>query len=459
MTNANENSFGQNKQRTNDSIFQEVSSLINARDGDSLYTLLNDDFKSKFRKDAFTGFLKDNLYPLGKMKEYSFIDRKEGISSYKIVYAKATLEFSMEVDEDGKISSLRFLPYKEPVATKSFAAATNNPMKTTLDTDVDHIATQYINKANTVGLCIGILKNGTTAIYGYGATAKENNHIPDSEAIFEIGSITKTFTAVLLAYYVGQNKLSLSDPITKYLPDSVAANKNLQAITLQMLSNHTSGLARIPDNMQYADLLNPYKNYNRQQLFTYLKDCKLQSVPGEKYAYSNLGAGLLGVILENASGQTYEQMVSSVICKPLAMSNTFQHANKPQKERLVSVYNATGEPVIMWDMDALAGAGGLKSTMHDMLLYAEENMTDDKTDLSNAFALTHKITYDKEMSVGLGWHKVKTDNMDCYWHNGGTGGSSSYIGFVPDKKIAVIVLSNAVESVDVLAGNILKILD
>ncbi len=456
----NMSASAQSKERLNDSLFTIVKNYINVQKGDALYAMLDDDFKAKFTQETFTTVLKSGLYPLGAIIESSFMEIKDGVSSYKTECTNAMLQFKIGADKDGKIAHLQFLPYKEPVANKSYTVASDNPMKTALDSQVDNIARAYVNKVNTVGLSIGVVKDGDTYTYGYGATQKENGHIPGPDAIFEIGSITKTFTATLLAYFVTEGKVSLSDPITKYLPDSVAANKSLQQITLQMLANHTSGLPRLPSNMllNAATMVDPYKDYDKEKLFAYLKKCELASVPGEKYTYSNLAAGLLGTILERVSGKTYEEMVTDIICKPLHMNNTVQHPDAKQKEQEVKVYNDKGEPVQMWNMDALAGAGALRSSLHDMLLYAQVNMKEKKSSLSKAMTLTHHITYDKEMTIGLGWHMGKTKDDNYIWHNGGTGGCSSYMAFSPDKKIAVVVLSNSAESTDVVGQDIFKAL-
>ncbi len=450
----------QSKEKLNDSLFTIVKNYVNLQNGDALYAMLDDDFKAKFPKETFLLVLKSGLYPLGAIIQSSFMEIKDGVSSYKTECTNAMLQFKIGADKDGKIAHLQFLPYKEPVANKSYTVASDNPMRTALDSEVDDVARRYINKVNTVGLSIGVVKDGDTYTYGYGATAKDNGHIPSPDAIFEIGSITKTFTATLLAYYVEEGKVALSDPITKYLPDSVAANKDLQKITLQNLANHTSGLPRLPANLLLtaATMADPYKGYNKEKLFAYLKKCELASVPGEKYAYSNLAAGLLGTILEGVSGKTYEEMATDIICKPLHMNNTVQHPDAKQKEQEVKVYNDKGEPVQMWNMDALAGAGALRSSLHDMLQYAQANMKEKKGSLSKAMTLTHHITYDKEMTIGLGWHMGKTKDDNYIWHNGGTGGSSSYMAFSPEKKIAVVVLSNSAESTDAVGLDIFKAL-
>ena len=452
----NSYSSAQGAKEMNETVFAEVKTLINSKKPDALYALLNDDFKAKFNKETFTGILNTNLYPLGAIKEYTFISFSDGVSAYKAVCNSAVLEFKIGTDPTGKIAHLRFLPYKEPATEKTFTVASSNPLVTALDKHVDAKARPYINKVNTVGLCIGIIKDNAATIYGYGETVKRNKKIPDAYSIFEIGSVTKTFTATLLAYYVSEGKVALSDPITKYLPDYVTANMELKAITLEMLSNHTSGLPRIPDNLLggNTDMLNPYKSYDEKMLFSYLKNCKLQSEAGTQYAYSNLAAGLLGVILEHISGTTYEQMVIDIICKPLGMVNTKQHLNTDQIQ--AAVYNEKGEQVVMWDMDALAGAGALRSTVHDMLKYVQANMNEDNSSLSKAIQLTHKVTYHKEMSVGLGWHLDEISGTTYYWHNGGTGGSRSFVAFMPDKKIAVVVLSNCAEDADDVGKSILK---
>ena len=453
--------YAQNKDKVNDSLFTMLKTNINAQNSDAVYALLSDDFKAKFSNDKVVTILKTNLYPMGEIKETSFIASKDGVSCYKTVCANAVLEFKIGADDAGKIAHMQFLPYKEPVATKNHTVPSDNPMRTMLDKRIDSIARNYINKVSTVGLSIGVVKNGNTYTYGYGATAKEGGRIPNADAIFEIGSISKTFTATLLAYYAVDRKVSLTDPITKYLPDSVAANKNLQQVTLRMLANHTSGLPRLPSNLPLTEaaMANPYKDYDHAKLFDYLKNCELSSTPGEKYAYSNLGAGLLGAILERVSHKTYDQMVVDVICRPLGMNNTMQHIGSAYKERLVKVYNDKAEPVMMWDMDALAGAGALRSSANDLLIYAQANMMKDAGKLSQAMDLTHGITYDKEITIGLGWHMGKNGNDNYLWHNGGTGGSSSYMAFSPDNNIAVVVLSNSTENTDAVGQDIFKLLD
>ncbi len=455
-------SLAQGSQERNEDIFVQVIAHINDHRSDLVYNMLNGSFRVKYTSEVFAGVLETNLYPLGKITTHELMNYNNGLSRYKVTAGSTLLEFRISLDDSDMIAGLRFLPYKEAASSKTVLVPTDNPLQTKQDRRIDTIARRYINQSTTVGMSIGIYKGDNSYFYGYGSTEKGHNHIPGSDAIFEIGSITKTFTATLLAYYVGEHKVALSDPITKYLPDSVAANKELQQITLQMLANHTSGLPRLPSNLELSNttMINPYKTYNKEQLFAALKDCKLQSVPGEKYTYSNLAAGLLGAILERVSGISYEQMTTNIICKSFNMTSTMQHPDSAEADRQVAVYNDRGTPVVMWDFDALAGAGALRSTTHDMLLYARANMEQDKTNLGKAIALTHNITCATEMNVGLGWHMNKfPDGTTYYWHNGGTGGSSSYIAFIVEKNIAVVLLSNAATTTDDTGIDLLKLLD
>ncbi|MDB5144126.1 MAG: beta-lactamase family protein, partial [Mucilaginibacter sp.] len=409
--------------------------------------------------DAFKDIADRQLFPIGPIRQsslISFVNNK--MSTYKLEFDSGMLQLLMTLDKDDKLELFLFKPYREEAPDKLKPVRTSNLMRTLTDKKVDSAARNYIQKSNTVGLSIGIFKDGVTHIYNYGETAAGNGVMPDANSIFEIGSITKTFTSTLLAYYVNEGKVKLTDPITKYLPDSVAANKELQNVILLTLSNHTSGLPRLPDNFEYhsSDPLDPYKDYTKQYLFSYLKSCKLITKPGDTYAYSNLAVGLLGTILEQVSGKSFAEMVQEIICDPLNMQSTRQHLNQLQKQRFVKVYNEEGKETPAWNFNVLAPCGALRSTVNDMLIYAKANVTKDDTKLSKAFELTHQITFDKGVKLGLAWHIIVVNNVEYYFHNGGTYGCSSFLAFNAEKNIAVVVLSNAQESTDELGSAVLK---
>ncbi len=455
-------SFAQNRQlQKTDSVLTLVKQNFALKNANGIYALTGDKFRTALSLVAFQQVCAQQLFPLGNIKASTLLSfQNNSLATYKLQFEAVTLQFLMSLDQFDKIEVFLFQPYKDNSIKKLDLAATDNKLATVADKKVDTAAREYIQKANTVGLSIGIIKNGVLNIYNYGETAKGTKKRPTGNTIFETGSITKTFTATLLAWYVNEGKAKLTDPITKYLPDSVAANPQLKNVTLLSLSNHTSGLPRLPENYSAQtpyNRENPYKNYTKQLLFSYLKRCRLNIDPGKTYAYSNLGVGLLGVVLEKISGKSYEQMVQQVICTPLLMKNTAQHLSRIQNDRFTTVYDDNGEITAAWDFDALAACGALRSSVSDLATYVKANMIKDQSKLSKAFDLTHQITYTiTDTKIGLGWHIINVAGTPYTFHNGGTYGSSSFMAFNKEKNLAVIVLSNAAESTDALGAELIK---
>lgn len=447
------------KQRKNDSVFTLVFKYFNERQAEAIYELTGELFKKQLSSETFKYIADKQLFPLGPIRQSSLVSfQNNKLSTYKLQFDSGTLQLLMTLDKDDKLELFLFRPYNEEAPGKLKPVRTSNLMRTFTDKKVDSVARGYIQKANTVGLSIGIMKNGVVHTYNYGETAAGNGQMPDANSIYEIGSITKTFTATLLAYYTDEGKVKLNDPVTKYLPDSVASNKEMEGITLEMLSNHTSGLPRLPDNFQFhsSDPYDPYKDYNQQHLFEYLKTCKLNSKPGEVYAYSNLAVGLLGTILEHVSGKSFAQMVEEMICKPLDMQNTVQQLSPAQKQRFVTVYNEDGKMTTPWSFNTLAPCGALRSTVNDLLAYIKANIVKNNTKLSKALELTHRITFNNDAKLGLGWHTIVVDGVEYYFHDGGTYGSSSFLAFNIEKDIAVVVLSNSAANTAELGTNLIR---
>lgn len=353
---------------------------------------------------------------------------------------------------------LRLLLQKLLIKDKTPPIASDNPLQSEVDKGVDDAARLYLQKTNTVGLCIGIIDHDQTGIYSYGETALGTGSLPDGDSIFEIGSITKTFAAALLAHFILTGKMNADDPITKYLPADVALNPELKNIRIVHLSNHTSGLPRLPANLRAYSLRNPYQNYTDSKLFEALKTVRLTSSPGTVYAYSNLAVGLLGKILERVGGKSFEELVKQVITAPLGMSNTFQHPDTGQINKQVEAYNQWGKPTPNWDFQALAACGAFRSSINDLLLYARANMIVNDTASSQALQLTHRLTFSDKQKIGLGWHIFSVKGADYRWHNGGTGGCRSFIAFSTEQKTAVAVLSNSAVGCDALALSILKLM-
>ncbi len=288
----------------------------------------------------------------------------------------------------------------------------------------------------STGLVVGVVEPSGSRVVSYGAPAV------DGDTLFEIGSITKVFTALLLADMVERGAVALTDPVAKYLPESVKLPK---AITLAHLATHTSGLPRLPGNLLPRDPANPYADYTVAQLHEFLSTVKPAREPGEKYEYSNLGAGLLGHALARRAGTDYETLVRKRILEPLGMKSTAITLSKELQARLVAGHDENLKPVANWDVPTLAGAGALRSTVNDMLKFTSAALGYTKSPLAKAFAAmlaARRPTGNPDLEIALGWHIATAGGRDIVWHNGGTGGYRSYMAFDPKNRTGVVVLSN-----------------
>ncbi|MFD2148688.1 serine hydrolase domain-containing protein [Mucilaginibacter antarcticus] len=327
-----------------------------------------------------------------------------------------------------------------------------------MDSVVDNIVTTYIQTKGNVGLSAGVYYKGKDYFYNYGETKVGNNQLPVSHTIYDIGSITKTFTATLLAIAVEQGKVTLSTPIAKFLPDSVALNKEIKNITLEELANHTSGLPRLPDNFQanVTDTYQPYENYGVNDMFSYLKHCKINNPPGAKYGYSNFGAGLLAVILERIYHKSYQELLRQYITGPAKLTETGFAADN--STTLAQGYNEQDQPVAPWKFLAMQGAGVLKSSAFDLLSYSKLQLLHPNQPLHEALRLTHRVTFDDGTNIiGLGWHYL-ADFKNVLQHAGGTGGYRSMICIDPDKQLTVVVLTNNATTGDSLGIELIEAL-
>ncbi len=443
----------ESKQRINQAIFNKVEYHFNLQEPDSIYALASAKFTKSLSLQAFQTVMTQQLYPLGQIQSAELISYEKDQGVYKLNFISTPLQLVLGLDSLNKIETFLFQPYAgQPVASKTSTVASSSTTASNFDRFVDSLALRYTRKNNTHALAIGIINVGKTSSYYYGETEKGNRQLPDENTLFEIGSISKTFTATLLAYLVETNQLNLDDTITKYLPDSAAENADLQRITLRQLANHTSGLPRLPINLAVSSAnnpLDPYAEYTKEHLYTYLKSYKATVSPDSLYEYSNLGYGILGDILSTTYGKPYNEMVQDIICEPLGLKNTTADMGIGT-QYIAKGYNEKGEETPHWTFDAFTAHGSLKSTIPDLLTYAKSHFKMPETDLENAFALTRQFTYftPPDTDIGLAWHMNLIGGDLVYWHNGATFGSRSYIALSPDKKVAVVILSNTAESVD-----------
>ncbi|HEX3580077.1 MAG TPA: serine hydrolase, partial [Thermoanaerobaculia bacterium] len=306
---------------------------------------------------------------------------------------------------------------------------------------VDRIDVQH----QGVGIVVGVIDPAGRRVVAYGKTANDGTPV-DANSVFEIGSVTKVFTSLLLADMVQRGEVALTDPVSKYLPANVKMpERGGKKITLVDLATHTSGLPRLPSNFNPKDPANPYADYTVAQLYEFLSTVQLTRDIGSKYEYSNLGGGLLGHVLALRAGTDYETLVRTRILQQLAMKSTAITLSKAMKDRLATGHDASLQPVANWDLPTLAGAGALRSTANDLLTFVGANLGIVKSPLALSMAAmlaTRRPTGNPGLEIALGWHITTRDGHEIVWHNGGTGGYRTWIGFDPKSRTGVVVLSN-----------------
>ena len=329
------------------------------------------------------------------------------------------------------------------------------------DSKIKEILRDRIDVAKkSVGIVVGLVDDKGTRIVSYGKPALDSSQTLDGDSVFEIGSVTKVFTATVLADMAERGELNLNDPISKFLPKSVKApTHDGKEITLADLSSQTSGLPRMPGNFAPKDATNPYADYSVDQMYAFLSGYALTRDPGTQYLYSNLGVGLLGHILALRAGSEYENLIVRRVCQPLKMENTRITLTSGMKARLATGHNAGLKPVANWDLPTLAGAGALRSTVNDMLKFVAANLGLVGTPLAPAMSKTHQVLHEtgsQGLEVGLGWHILKRFDTELIWHNGGTGGYHSFVGFVKRQRRGVVVLSNSTNDIDDIGRHLLE---
>jgi serine-type D-Ala-D-Ala carboxypeptidase/endopeptidase len=331
-----------------------------------------------------------------------------------------------------------------------------------MEDEVEELARQFLQNRNNYGLAIGIVYKDSDYKMCFGKTSTKNSHAVDTGSVFEIGSITKVFTSVVLADEVVKGNMKLNESFVSYLPKPVN-RPELSSIQLRHLASHSSGLPRLATNFwpTVTDQGDPYKDYSEQHLYSFLSDYRPERKPESGYEYSNVAMGLLGNILSSRNHCTYEELIQKRICEPFHMSQTHVRVTPEQMPRIAEGHS-NGQPVRNWDfLDATAGQGALKSTVTDMVKFTRYSLYPEQSELGKAILMTQEEHYFDVRSrrrVGLGWHIGRFGEEKYLEHNGATGGYRSFIGLIPDSKIGVVILSNSDNSVDNLGIQILEVL-
>ena len=280
-----------------------------------------------------------------------------------------------------------------------------------------------------------------TMVYAEGPQSESLGQTHTEETPFEIGSVSKVFTGLLLHDMVQKGEVTLDTTVRDILPD-VKMRDDVAAITLKELATHSSGLGRMPPNLGTIYLLrhakNPYADYDRKKLYKALSRAKIAE---EGFEYSNFGAGLLGDLLSVKAGKPYCTLIDERITQPHNL-NTITCSSIP--DGIAQPHLWTGDENPVWEFDSLAGAGAIRANSLELgvllshldLLYMERALENGHPDYMN----THYK--DEEQEVGLGWMIFDIEGERCYVHDGMTGGSSSFVGACPEQELGIILLMN-----------------
>ena len=301
----------------------------------------------------------------------------------------------------------------------------------------------------------GLSARGKREILSFRSPDAELVPIPGPETIYEIGSFSKVYTTSVLAVLEAQGHISLEDPISKYVP--VDMPTDVAGITIRQLATHTSGLARVCKifgKMAYEDYRTCYLRYRKEDLYEELRTVELAYPPGQGSEYSIIGMGTLGHILELVAGKPFEALLAETICEPLGLKDTGYELSDDQLSRVVRGYASDGEPMPSWYHDVLLPQGGLRSTMTDMLTFAEANLRNDGSTLLKALSRTREHHVERSQALtpieggpkysiqGLAWWGFETPKGTAWRHDGCTLYYQSSVSVCEPAAVALVALTS-----------------
>lgn len=302
-----------------------------------------------------------------------------------------------------------------------------------------------VDSGEIAGLVVAVIDGPESAVIGIGKTGATP---PDTHTVYEIGSITKTFTGLLLAQAVKSGAVTLEQPVALLLPGFTVPSYSGKPIKLIDLATQTSGLPRLPTNMHPAQGDNPYADYGAAALKEFLASHQLAREPGKTNLYSNLGFGLLGYALSVQAKKPYADLLRDQIAGPLGMSSTATALSPAMRARLAPGHDALGAAVGNWDFDAMAGAGAIRSDAEDMVRYLQAMMAAAPDSAYMLARTPQRPVQGNDMRIGLAWMTSMIRGVPVVWHNGMTGGYASFAGFTADGKRGVVLMTNSAVSLD-----------
>jgi len=423
-------------------LVDDFIKAYNNEDYQSVYELFSAEMKTALPKKNLKKFLKNLNSNAGKISENDFLRKENNVVIYKLTFENWVSQYSFSFNDEKEISEVFYFDdFQELTLPKSAIYGLPEKQKSISKTQLELIFEKTKYFPNSSELSLAFINGNNINYYGIRRQNDSIIYINNSQHIFEIGSITKLFTANLLAKAVLDNRVKFDENINDYL--RIKINKNTK-ISFKSLANHTSGLPRMPSNFDdQIDLPeNPYKNYDQSYLEDYLKnflkvDKKAIGVP----SYSNIGFAILGYTISKIYEMSYEDLIQKFIFSKLEMNSSFLSADKVDN-RLVKGLNENGDITSNWDLSSMTSAGGILSNVEDLVKFGSAHFDESNVELNLMKKKTAEVN--EQIDIGIGWHIINSEKSEnkWHWHNGGTGGYSSSMTLDFKNKTGVIILSN-----------------
>ena len=327
-----------------------------------------------------------------------------------------------------------------------------------LDTDI-HLkeklksAIEPQMSTRSAGAIIGILDKGSVSYLSFGKKNLSNSSPIDENTLFEIGSLTKTFTSLLFSIAIEKGLVTNETTLSEIRQEW--KNQKLGQIKLIELATHRSGLPKLPCNLKFKDERYPYAIYTQKEFINSITDdviahtkCEIKNHPSLEIEYSNWGTAILGDAIAKVAHSTYPKLIEEWITKPLNMKDTVVHLNQEQKTRLAQGYQMDLKPIGLWDRKTLFGSGSIRSTAKDLMTYAQAMLHPENTSIKNAILRVQKLQYSHDgFGIGYNWFVTPANNI---WHSGMTGGYSSLMKIYFKNDFAVFSLMNTANEINCL---------
>jgi CubicO group peptidase (beta-lactamase class C family) len=323
---------------------------------------------------------------------------------------------------------------------------------------VEKVARPLVEKHVVDGLSVGFIEGEKFGIVHLGS-ANAAGEKADMLTVYELGSVSKVFTSLLLADAVVRGEIDLKAAAEMANPAGIRFSaRDGRSITWLDLSTHRTGLPRLAGNFAITNPADPYREYDSKKAAEFLKGYQLPRKPGEAQEYSNFAVSVLGYLLATKAGKSYDQLLKERIAEPLKMTDCTVALNEEQMKRLATPHSRCGVTTPPWTFADMPGAGGVRATMRDMMRFAKAQLNPPSGKLGEAIELAWKQQTAADASgsaMGLGW--MIAGDGQTRWHNGQVGGSHSAVFINRGLKCAVVVLCNtaAGKEIDKLASQVL----